>query len=280
MKRSAVLKIVVDIVMIVLFISMLFAKNTGMVYHEIAGTSLLVVTGLHVFLNRKWFMNCGKNFSSLKTKSKLMFVLNLGIALFTVIVIFTGMMISTVLFPQIDVANRALIAGIHQWLFYVDLAMMGVHLAIHAAYLARAFGQIHRHRRTKSVRQVILASLGVLFLCSFVYVQAANLVNGASDYTAAAANSQTTTTTQAQNQTSQDSGQSLTTAEKEETSEAATPTVQQATPAVTLTDYLSSLHCTGCGKHCPLSNPRCGVGEQQAQEATVSYNDTYGTASN
>lgn len=35
-----------------------------------------------------------------------------------------------------------------------------------------------------------------------------------------------------------------------------------------LEDYLSKLYCNGCSRHCPLSSPRCGIGEKEAVEAT------------
>ncbi len=40
------------------------------------------------------------------------------------------------------------------------------------------------------------------------------------------------------------------------------------TTSVSLEDYLSKLYCNGCSRHCPLSAPQCGVGQEQAVEAT------------
>lgn len=47
-------------------------------------------------------------------------------------------------------------------------------------------------------------------------------------------------------------------------------------PEVSLGDYLSSLTCSGCGKHCSLLSPRCGKGENQAAQATNEYYEIYG----
>lgn len=46
-----------------------------------------------------------------------------------------------------------------------------------------------------------------------------------------------------------------------------------------LEDYLSKLYCTACPKHCPLSNPQCGRGELQAQQAEQEYYATKNTSS-
>lgn len=47
-------------------------------------------------------------------------------------------------------------------------------------------------------------------------------------------------------------------------------------PEMTLADFLGSMNCSGCGKHCSLLSPRCGKGESQAEQATYEYNEIYG----
>jgi len=67
-----------------------------------------------------------------------------------------------------------------------------------------------------------------------------------------------------------------------------TPAIVEATPAVTepvvtepepdvpsLSEFMSQLRCGGCGKNCSLLNPRCGVGNQKAQQAEAEYYVTY-----
>lgn len=39
----------------------------------------------------------------------------------------------------------------------------------------------------------------------------------------------------------------------------------------TLEDYVGKLTCTGCGKHCPLTAPQCGIGDQQYEQAVTTY---------
>ena len=48
---------------------------------------------------------------------------------------------------------------------------------------------------------------------------------------------------------------------------------------VSLDDYLGSLFCSGCGKHCSLLSPRCGRGQDQASQAAAEYYETYGEES-
>ena len=51
-------------------------------------------------------------------------------------------------------------------------------------------------------------------------------------------------------------------------------TTVESTASQTLEEYLISLHCTGCSKHCPLSAPKCSVGTAQAEKAKVEYEVT------
>lgn len=44
----------------------------------------------------------------------------------------------------------------------------------------------------------------------------------------------------------------------------------------TLSQYLSSLRCSGCRHNCLLVNPRCMRGKSKAQAATTEYYELYG----
>ena len=45
----------------------------------------------------------------------------------------------------------------------------------------------------------------------------------------------------------------------------------------TIEKYLGKLHCTGCGRHCLLTNPQCGKGISQQQQMVKEYNEEYNT---
>ncbi len=153
---------------------------------------------------------------------------------------------------------------------YLTLALLAVHLLAHAKYLQGALRALGKNWGNKGVRQVFTASFAIILIGFFAYTQLSPVIAGTT-----AQDSQVAATTPTA--AAAPSATAITTAKKEETDEAATPTVEAATPAVTLDDYLSGMFCTGCSKHCPLIAPRCGKGEAQAEEATVQYQETYGT---
>ena len=45
-----------------------------------------------------------------------------------------------------------------------------------------------------------------------------------------------------------------------------------------LEEYLSQLHCGGCGRNCWLSDPRCRTGRRKAETETAVYYEEYGTS--
>ncbi|RDU22264.1 DUF4405 domain-containing protein [Anaerosacchariphilus polymeriproducens] len=40
-----------------------------------------------------------------------------------------------------------------------------------------------------------------------------------------------------------------------------------------LKDYLGGLYCDGCGKHCSLLTPQCGIGQEKVQEISKEYKE-------
>lgn len=265
MKRQTVLKIVVDILMLIFFVSMVFAQATGLVYHEIFGLVLGGLVLLHLFLNQKWIAGVCRGFSRKPKATKLKFILNSALVLFTLVIIITGIFISVILFNGSGLGNRPLLVAIHKFSTYGILGIIGIHLLLHAKYLVGVFSKLGQNWKTKGVRQVVTAAFALILLGFFAYNQISPILAGAST-TTEVATVPNPSVILPENTTSQ----------KEEITEPPTPTVEQATPAVTLNDYLSGLFCTGCSKHCPLISPQCGKGDAQAQEATVEYQSLYG----
>lgn len=54
------------------------------------------------------------------------------------------------------------------------------------------------------------------------------------------------------------------------------PQDEEEVVSVSLEEFLSGLFCTACGKHCPLTNPRCQKGLSQLQTAKDEYYSQYG----
>ncbi len=282
MKQKTIVKIMIDAIMLILFVAMLFSNQTGMVFHEVFGMVLGGLVLAHVLLNLQWFRGVTHQWSSRSVKTKVQFSMDIALIVLTFAIMVSGVLISTVLFPNISVSNRFLFVMIHKWGSYAAMAVIAGHLVMHARYLASVLPRMFRSSSAKPVRRIASATIAIVFIAALVYTQISPALASASQ---AAITAETTVTPTAETtveptspSTTIDAGSSSSTGQKEQTTEPTTPTVEQATPAQSLSSYLSGLHCTGCGKHCPLSAPQCGRGEAQAQEATQEYNTTYGTS--
>ncbi len=94
MKPTTVLKLIVDLVMVVLFITMVFAPQTGYLYHEVFGLVIGALVILHLFLNKTWIAGILKKRGALKPTLKKKAIFNLAIGLLTAGIIVTGILIS------------------------------------------------------------------------------------------------------------------------------------------------------------------------------------------
>lgn len=162
--------------------------------------------------------------------------------------------------------------------------------------------------KTKIIRQfaaaiaalLIVYGVGVNTYRSYEQVMAAqaeippaivdknNAAAGESESVTAAVTTDTASTAATTSETATSTAESTTTETESVTVAAAapveTPAIVEATPAATepvvtepetdvlsLSEFLSQLRCGGCGKNCSLLNPRCGVGNQKAQQIATEY---------
>ncbi len=133
MSRKTIIKLTLDTAMAVLFIILICAYDTGLIFHEIAGLTILALFTVHIFLNWTWVKIVTKNLfttTKIKKKPKLMYVLN-TVLLFSVgAIIVTGIMISRVVFGFGLNANTHVLAAAHKWLAYACLGMFAVHIVM------------------------------------------------------------------------------------------------------------------------------------------------------
>lgn len=314
MAFKQVVKIILDAAMTLLFILLINAFGTGLEFHEVAGLAVGAMVLFHIILNFNWIKGIIKNFSKATFKTKFMFILNTVLALGTALIIITGVLISKVLFPQLAVQEQDTLIAVHKWSSYILLGFIGVHLIIHAKYILNMIKKMFQQRREKVVKYPIIGmgALTLILAIGLIWHQISAMKiddyvseNSLSEQTSINSQSQTTTgepplpsetetTTQPAETTSAETiTKNETSTSKEETSiqtSAETSTLitndtttsqsiqtSAQTEKISLEEYLGSLHCTACPKHCLLSNPRCGRGEVQAEKATEQYYSIYGS---
>jgi len=264
MNSKTSIKIILDFVMTVIFLLLLEAHDTGLVFHEIAGLSVFALFMTHILLNWSWVKAFTKNLFNTKNriKPRLMYVLNLGLFLGICTITITGILISQVIFPSGSNENSVLLITVHKLVSYSCLGLIAMHILLHRKYILASMRNIVAHGEIKTTLALVTGLvIGVLFTKSILGSDK-RLTYATTPPTVSARNSIKPQTNDVQTDTTlqdtQENGQT-----------------------VSLSDFLGSMFCTGCSKHCSLLNPRCDKSDAQLQVAKTEYQNLYGqTASN
>lgn len=273
MNKKIKTKILLDVIMATLFLALMNVRGTGLAFHEIAGLGIFGLFVAHIALNLAWVKNQMKHlFSpSINRKAKLMVALNAALLLSIVAITLTGIMISEVVFGFGSAKSPEILYIVHQWASYLCLGLFGVHIALHRRYLLNglqsmlfnpAGGKLIRSFKRIGATAMIL---GILYTLVNPDLGSATLQTAAlvPSYPSAAATPSISSAADTKEESSDDViGNSET----------------ESTKAVSLSEFLGGLFCTGCHNHCPLSNPKCGRAASQIEEATAEYQQLYGSS--
>ncbi len=276
MKTKSVIKIILDTAMLILFTILTFGFGTSNLFHELAGIGIGVMYIVHLILNHAWIKSLFTNKLKPTCKNFFNIATDLLMLLGMSFIIITGIMISISLF-DFHPDNFSFILTLHTISSYICMGVLAIHILLHLKYLLGMFKNIFRNRAKKAVVMAYSMSAAIVFACILAY-----RIYGSSsklpDSAALKGNSYSETTTSTTIQTEDtppqknNSDSNITQSETQQTITSTTPLT---TPPVTLQEYLSKLYCNGCGRHCPLSNPRCRRSQQYIEQATTDYNETY-----
>lgn len=271
MNKKVKIKILIDTLMAVLFLLLMNTAVTGVLMHEILGVAVLGLFIAHIAVNKAWLKNIlgriktgpvGKQWSSL--------LLNLSTGIAASVTMASGVLISQYLFAPLNTQDIGLWTSIHDVSTWMTLALIAAHCVAHRRWI---FGVIRQAGSLAGRAAAILARLGTAVMALATVL---TLLNGKPFE--AAIDSFSSGTQKAALSTQASNGPTLAPAPSASSSDGATvKNAGTAQSGVSLQEYLSKLHCTACHRHCPLSNPLCGRGVQQAEEQMVVYNSTYQT---
>lgn len=265
--------------MTILFILLLDTAITGLQLHELIGIGIFVLFIIHKLLNYKWIIAVTKNIFGKKTKLKtrIMYILDVLILMAVTLTVLSGIFISKSLFTWIIVSNTAFWKTIHSPVAYLSFILISIHLGLHWQYIMAAFRKMFKFERESLARKRVLRIFALVLAIAGIKSSIENNIAGkiVTPLISGSSNTESQKETLSSSSTSSaQSTQTVTSASDNITSAQSTQTVTNTETASsqTLEQYLGSLFCTGCGKHCLLLYPQCSIGEQQAEEATADYN--------
>lgn len=300
MHNKTLTKLVLDIVLTILFIMLIYPRETGFTFHEIAGLSIGGLFTFHIMLNWPWVKNVTKNLLNprIKRKTKLFYVLNSLSVIAVSTIIITGIQISEVLFPVQGMVSHTTVL-VHKWTAYSCLVLFGLHIALHWRFFAHTVPRMLRTPGRPAWSKIALRVGAIVLILGLLYSQVAASSDSNRQQLAARQEYQSTGNTANENRPkpkhdrmspgsseSIGSGQSNTDISiSDDTDNSNTPSISSGSSnnsddtSITLAEFLGKMFCTGCEKHCSLLNPRCDRGIPQQEAAKQEYQAIYSSTS-
>ncbi|MEJ9230426.1 DUF4405 domain-containing protein [Peribacillus butanolivorans] len=158
MKKVMYVKLGLDILMAVTFV-LFFNKQVlgGLTFHEIAGLVIAVLFFTHVLLNWQWVKKVTvKLFDrKLPLKTKFGYFLNVMLLITMTFIMISGIFISRVVFPNINVGNEQWFKISHISISFLVLILVAAHIGLHWKWVINVFKNMIKFRTPK-------LSLGIL----------------------------------------------------------------------------------------------------------------------
>lgn len=278
MNAKTNLKLILDIILTVLFLILIFPKNTRFSFHEIAGLSIAALFGFHLILNWKWVKNVSKNLFSarLKARPKLYYILNIISLLCVATIIYTGIGISRVLFTSDSIVINHNCVLIHKWVSYSCLGLFAVHIALHWRFITITMRKWVNSIIRPDILKPVLGLGSVVLVFSLLY---SGIIAHAQEDRLAVNTRKEPTGLQSdiyRDSPASLSENSLSGQTTPSGDNSASVSAQNSGQQITLSEFLGKMFCTGCSKHCSLLSPQCNKGYQQVEAAKTQYQQIYG----
>ncbi|EKN67929.1 DUF4405 domain-containing protein [Schinkia azotoformans] len=145
MKKSNYVKFGLDIIMAVIFV-LFFNKRVlgGLAFHEIAGIAIAATFFTHVLLNWTWVKKVTMKLfdRNLPFKTKLGCFLNVLLLISMAFIIISGILVSKVVFPNIDIGNDRWFEMSHITISFLVLILVAVHVGLHWNWIMNVLKKI------------------------------------------------------------------------------------------------------------------------------------------
>lgn len=142
MNKKNIVKITLDVIMLILFITF-FEKNLISVkFHMISGIVFAILIAIHMGLNRNWIIQIGKRFFNKKTKlrAKISYILSLLLLVCIALIILSGIyLVKSKTYDRVMFWKM-----LHFGASYISVALIGAHLGLYWGWVINFFKKIFK----------------------------------------------------------------------------------------------------------------------------------------
>lgn len=171
-KKLTYVKFGIDLIMAVMFV-LFFNKRVlgGLTFHEIAGLVMAAFFFTHVLLNWRWVKNITLKLFDRKLpgKTKLGYFLNLMLLISMGFIIVSGIFISRVVFPNIDIGNEPWFKITHISVSFLTLILVALHVGLHWKWVVNCFKNILQIKSKKPILSILAKAAASLLLVFGIY---------------------------------------------------------------------------------------------------------------
>lgn len=269
-------KMILDVVMTIMMVLLMCLNITGLQIHEIMGIAIFFFFMMHNFINFKWIKAVTLNFKKSTLKTKIMYIINILLFISTSATAITGILISKTILTEIKIPNTEFLNSWHTSFAYWSLIIIAVHIGLHWKIILNKLMTVFKLSKNNIITKIVLRVIYIAIAISAIY----SLIKG--DFANklipfGKVNSKDNNTNSNTNQSSNtlfvDNSEDSGNTNNNEKSNTTTTSSE----APTISEFLGNLHCTGCGRHCLLTSPKCNIGVEYQTEKVAEYNETYGT---
>ena len=267
-------KLILDGILLLLLILLMNYSLTGGLLHELLGAAILLGFIVHVAVNRKYYSAMARAWRSgtISTRGKAIFATDIILPIAAVVMAISSLAVSQELFPGIaGLFSSDLWVPVHIVCAVLLLICVFAHVCLHIKMFNRIIEQATENPGVMMMRRAGLSIMALMFAVLVVRSSFSNMVSAASQLPAGSSNADEIDGFDNR----QDNELIIKEYDQDDQNGYEIEIEPEPEQTVSLEEYLGTLFCSGCGRHCSLLSPRCGKGENQAAQAAAEYYETY-----
>lgn len=171
-KNMNYIKFALDIIMAVTFVLFFNSRVLGgLSFHEIAGLAVAVIFFTHILLNWRWVKNVTVRLFDRKLphKTRLGYFLNILLLIRMAFIIISGIFISRIVFPNINIGNEQWFKVTHISVSFLVLILVAVHVGLHWKWVVNVFKNIFKVKMQRPFFKILINGATIALLVFGIY---------------------------------------------------------------------------------------------------------------
>jgi hypothetical protein len=128
----------------------------GLTFHEFAGLTLSLAFLIHILLNWKWVKTISLRILDrrLPNKTRFSYCLNLLLLLSMTFIIVSGILISRIVFPNINIGNEQWFKMAHISVSFLVLIIVSIHVGLHWQWVVTVWNKVFKMKTPNLMRSI------------------------------------------------------------------------------------------------------------------------------